>query len=306
MDFFQELSTFISQLLIGLTTGSLYALIALGYTMVYGVLKLINFAHGELFALGAFLGLPILATYALEKQVGLIGGILILTIIVFFLVAIIGVGLERIAYRPLRQAPRLSAVVSALGASIFFQNAISIYFEGKPQAFPLNFPVTFTSILDLKISIKVLIVLPTALILMTALYYFIQKTKIGTAIRAAAINQKAAKLMGINVNRIIMIVFIIGPGLGGIAGLIYAIFYRQINFDIGWMFGLKAFTAAIIGGIGNIPGAMLGGLLLGVLEALFAYYISGAWTNGITFFVLVILLLIRPTGLLGEKVAEKL
>lgn len=297
---------FFQQLINGLTVGSLYALIALGYTMVYGVLKLINFAHGELFTFGAFFGLTVLSHLALEQSLSFTSAIIFLLICSFSMVSIIGIVLERAAYRPLRSAPRLSAVVSALGASIFFQNAIMILYGARPQAFPFNIPAKSIEFFGIFISLKVMIVLPSALIIMFVLYLFIQKTRIGTAIRAASINQVAAKLMGINVNRIIMYVFIIGPGLGGIAGLMVGFFYRQIEFTMGWSYGLKAFTAAILGGIGNIPGAMLGGLILGVLESLVSFYISSAWKDGITFLVLILILIIRPTGILGERVAEKL
>ena len=244
---------FFQQLLNGLAVGGIYALVALGYTMVYGVLKLINFAHGDLFTIGAYLGLTLLVSCNLAGVLPPVVAVLAVFIMVGIMVAIIGCLLERTAYRPLRKAGRLSAVVSAL-----------------------------------------------------ALWAFIQRTRIGAAVRAVAIDQGAARLMGINVDRIISLVFFIGPGLGGAAGLMVGIYYGQIDFTMGWSYGLKAFTAAILGGIGNIPGAMIGGLLLGVIEALAAGYIAIAWKDAIAFTVLILILIIRPTGILGERTADKL
>ena len=301
------MSTFLQTLFVGLRLGSIYALVALGYTMVYGVLKLINFAHGDLFTIGAYLGLTLLTSLALNDYVGGFLGLFILAVMVMGLVGIIGILLERTAYRPLRQSPRLSAVVSALGASIFFQNAIMLIYGAKFYVYPQDLlPVVPINIFGLSIPLMRIIILLASVVMMIALYLFVQKTKIGTAIRAAAIDQGAARLMGIDVNFVIMIVFFIGPALGGAAGLMVGVYYGQINFTMGWIYGLKAFTAAILGGIGNIPGAMVGGLLLGVIEALGAAYISIAWKDAIAFFVLILILIVRPTGLLGERVAEKI
>ena len=298
---------FFQQLTNGLAVGGIYALIALGYTMVYGVLKLINFAHGDLFTIGAYLGLTLLTSLALNDYVGGFLGLFILGVMVMGLVGIIGILLERIAYRPLRQSPRLSAVVSALGASIFFQNAVMLIYGAKFYVYPQDLlPVVPVNIFGLSIPLMRIIILLASVVMMIALYLFVQKTKIGTAIRAAAIDQGAARLMGIDVNFVIMIVFFIGPALGGAAGLMVGVYYGQINFTMGWIYGLKAFTAALLGGIGNIPGAMVGGLLLGVIEALGAAYISIAWKDAIAFFVLILILIVRPTGLLGERVAEKI
>ena len=297
---------FFQQLTNGLAVGGIYALIALGYTMVYGVMKLINFAHGDLFTIGAYLGLTLLTAMGLTQTLGPVIGILVLALMVMGLVAIIGVILERVAYKPLRGADRLAAVVSALGASIFFQNAVMLIYGAKFRVYPHDIlPKTAVNILGLEIPLIRIILLATSLLLMGALYFFVQKTKTGTAIRAAAIDQGAAKLMGINVNRVISIVFLIGPALGGAAGVMVGMYYGQVNFTMGWMYGLKAFIAAILGGIGNIPGAMLGGLLLGVIEAMGAAYLSIAWKDAIAFVVLILILIVRPTGLLGERVAEK-
>ncbi len=299
-EFFQQLTN-------GLTVGSIYALIALGYTMVYGVLKLINFAHGDLFTIGAYLGLTLLVSLGLTDRLGTLAGILVLALLVMGLLAVVGAVLERVAYRPLRESPRLSAVVSALGASIFLQNTMMLVYGARFDVYPQDIlPETALSLYGIDIPLVRILVLFASLILMAVLYLFIQKTRIGTAIRAAAIDQGAARLMGIDVNRVILIVFLVGPALGGAAGLMVGLLYGQINFTMGWIYGLKAFTAAILGGIGNIPGAMVGGLLLGVIEALGAAYISIAWKDAIAFLVLILILIVRPTGLLGERVADKI
>jgi branched-chain amino acid transport system permease protein len=297
---------FLQQLTNGLAVGAIYALIALGYTMVYGVLKLINFAHGDLFTIGAYLGLTLLTSLGLADRLGPVPGVVLLLLMVMGLVAVVGALLERVAYRPLRQSPRLSAVVSALGASIFLQNAIMLVYGARFQVYPQDIlPKMAINVFGLYIPLVRILILMASLVLMASLYLFIQKTRIGTAIRAAAIDQGAARLMGIDVDRVIMVVFLVGPALGGTAGVMVGLQYGQINFTMGWVYGLKAFTAAIMGGIGNIPGAMVGGLLLGVIEALGSAYISIAWKDAIAFCVLIVILIARPTGLLGERVAEK-
>lgn len=296
---------FLEQLTNGLAVGSIYALIALGYTMVYGVLKLINFAHGDLFTYGAYLGMTLLTSLALEGRLGPLVGLLLLAAMVMGLVALLGVVLERAAYRPVRNSPRLSAVVSALGASIFLQNALMLIYGARYQVYPDVLPQTAVEVLGLKIPVVRLLVLGVSLGMMALLSLFVQRTRTGTAIRATAIDPQAAELMGIDVNRIIRLVFAIGPALGGAAGLLVGLYYGQISFTMGWTYGMKAFTAAILGGIGNIPGAMLGGLLLGVVEAMGAAYLSVAWKEAFAFLVLILILIVRPSGLLGERVANK-
>ncbi len=298
---------FIQQLTNGLAVGGIYALIALGYTMVYGVLKLINFAHGDLFALGAYLGFTLLVSLGLAGHLGIPLALLVIAVMVMGASALTGYLLERVAYRPLMNSDRLSAVVSALGASIFFQNAIMLIWGAQYRAYPAGIIPNYTvSLAGQDIPLIRVFVLLSSFVVMLVLYFFINRTRIGMAIRASAIDQGAAKLMGIDVRRVISIVFMIGPALGGLAGIMVGIYYGQINFNMGQMYGLKAFTAAIIGGIGNIPGAMLGGLLLGLVEAFGAAYISLAWRDAITFMVLILILVVRPTGLLRERVAEKL
>ena len=240
---------FLQQLTNGLAVGGIYALIALGYTMVYGVLKLINFAHGDLFTIGAYLGLTLLTSALLGGNLHGGAGLLLLALMVMLLVGFIGIVLERVAYRPLRQSPRLSAVVSALGASIFLQNAVMLIYGAKIYVYPHDLlPAAPISVFGLSVPLMRIVILAASVIMMAALFLFVQKTRVGAAIRAAAIDQDAARLMGIDVNRVIMIVFCIGPALGGAAGLMVGLYYGQINFTMGWLYGLKAFTAAILGG----------------------------------------------------------
>lgn len=298
---------FLQQLTNGLAVGGIYALIALGYTMVYGVLRLINFAHGDLFALGAYLGFTFLVSTGISGYVSGFTLILALGVMVMILVALVGALLERVAYRPLRNSNRLTAVVSALGASIFFQNGLMLCYGARIQAYPGGIlPSATIAIAGIEIPLIRFILFGLSATLMCLLYWVIHKTRIGTAIRAVAIDQDAARLMGIDVNRIVTLVFLIGPALGGAAGVMVGLYYGNISYDMGVSYGMKAFTAAILGGIGNIPGAMLGGILLGVIEALGAAYISIAWKDAIAFFVLILILIVRPTGLLGERVADKI
>lgn len=298
---------FFQQLINGLAVGGIYALVALGYTMVYGVLKLINFAHGDIFTIGSYLGLTMLVSWHLAGVLPPVLAVFAVFIMVGLFAAIIGFLLERTAYRPLRHASRLSAVVSALGASIFFENAIMLFYGARVYVYPDFLRPDFTiSFLGMTIPGIRLIIIAVSIALMVCLWAFIQRTRLGAAIRAVAIDPAAATLMGINVDRIISLVFLIGPGLGGAAGLMVGIYYGQIDFTMGWVYGLKAFTAAILGGIGSIPGAMLGGFLLGVTEALAAGYIAMAWKDAVAFLVLIIILIIRPTGILGERTADKL
>lgn len=298
---------FFQQFLNGLAIGGIYALVALGYTMVYGVMKLINFAHGDLFTIGSYLGLTLLVSWGLAGMLPPVLSVLLVFIMVSLLVALIGWLLERAAYRPLRNASRLSAVVSALGASIFFENALMLVYGARVYVYP-DFirPDAVINLFGIAFPAIRLIIIAVSVILMILLWAFIQRTRMGAAIRAVAIDQGAARLMGINVDRVISIVFLIGPGLGGAAGLMVGIYYGQIDFTMGWVYGLKAFTAAILGGIGSIPGAMLGGFLLGVTEALAAGYIAMAWKDAVAFLLLILILIIRPTGILGERSADKL
>jgi len=299
---------FCEQLINGLTIGSFYALIALGYSMVYGVLKLINFAHGDFFTLGSYLGYTVLVfgSALITAHFGLWGGLMIAMMIAAGSLALVGIIVERLAYRPVYPAGRLPAVVSALGASIFLQNAIMVIWGPRFQAYPSNLiPNAHLMIGDIRISLLQILILLMSFILMGSLYFIVQKTTFGAAIRATALDRDTASLMGININKVIFFVFTLGPALGAMTGIMVGMYYRQISFTMGWNYGLKAFTASVLGGIGNIPGAMLGGLILGVLEMLGAAYISAAWKDVFVFIILILVLIFRPTGILGEKQAEK-
>lgn len=301
------MDTFLQQLVNGLTIGSMYALVALGYTMVYGVMRLINFAHGDLVAFSAFVGLAVYTKVVGGGEAAISwGGVIVVFALTVLIVAVVGVTLERVAYRPLRSAPRLSAVVSALGASLVIQNGIMLLWGPRPLIFPGDLlPATTWEIGGVMISFIQVLILGLSALLMVALYLFVEKTRIGTAIRASSIDQDTARLMGINVNSIILAIFIIGSSLGAIGGLFIGLYYRGISFNMGWNYGLAAFIAAIIGGIGNIPGAMLGGMLLGLFNAFIAGYVSSTWADAYTFILLIAILIVRPTGILGERVAEK-
>lgn len=297
----------LQQLINGITIGSFYALVALGYTMVYGVLKLINFAHGDLFMWGAYIGLTGLsALAALMSQ----GPILILptSIITIVTVALVGVLIERVAYRPLRTAGRLAPVISALGAAFILESLARNIYGASWKTYPTGLvPSGRVAILGgVRVSVMQVMVLVVSALLMALLYLFVYRTRIGTAMRAVSLDHEVSRLMGIDVDGIIATVFLIGPGLGGLAGMIVALYYGSFDFTLGWIFGLKAFIAAILGGIGNIPGAMLGGMILGIIETLGAGYVSPQWKDVIAYGILIGILIFRPTGLLGERVAEKL
>lgn len=301
----------------GLSQGSLYALIALGYTMVYGVLFMINFAHGEFFMSGAITSTVLVATFlsasGFMDQQPLLG--LLLTMVAAVLTAI-GVALltERIAYRPLRRAPRLVPLITAIGASFFWQ----YFFRGLFGSALIPFPVPDAlqgrwTIFGLEFLKTRLIVMATALVALIVLYLFIQRTKTGKAIRAVAEDKDTAALMGINVDRTIAITFAVGAAMAGVAGVLWGLVFRQVHFFMGFVPGIKAFTAAVFGGIGSIPGAALGGLLLGVIEAVGPpLFLEGLGISGahqlkdvIAFTMLVLILIFRPQGLIGEKLAEK-
>jgi len=297
----------LQQLLNGVTIGSFYALVALGYTMVYGVLKLINFAHGDLFMWGAYAGLTALTLLAGGPWAAGTWMIVPAGILVFLCIALAGVLVDRIAYRPLRSAGRLPPLISALGVAFVLQSlARNLYgasWRTYPQIAGLSGGIALPG--GLRIGALQILVVAIAFLLMAALSLFVHRTRIGTAMRAVSIDPLAARLMGIHVDRVIALVFLIGPGLGGVAGLIVALYYGSFDFTLGWTFGLKAFIAAILGGIGNIPGAMLGGLLLGVVETLASGYVSPQWKDVIAYATLIVILIARPTGLLGERVAAK-
>jgi branched-chain amino acid transport system permease protein len=298
--------TLAQNLVNGISIGAFYALIALGYTMVYGVLRLINFAHGDLSMWGAYLGYTLFGLLAL---LGLSPGpwaLVPVLLVVMGLLGLVGVLLERAAYRPLRKAGRLPPVVSALGAAFLLQclsrNLYGASYKTYPEAAALRGGIRLAGVL---VGATQLLVAIACLALMAGLYLFVHRTRTGAAIRAVAFDPDAARLMGIDVDRTIALVFMIGPALGGAAGVMVAMRYGSFDFTLGWSFGLKAFIAAIVGGIGNIPGAMLGGMILGVVESLGAGYISPQWKDVIAYLLLAGILLLRPAGLLGERVVER-
>ena len=297
------------QLINGLALGSFYALVAIGYSMVYGVMKLINFAHGDLFTLGSYLGYTLLVIGSgwVTATFGAWGGVVVAMLGSMLGVGLIGLALERIAYKPVYQAGRLPLVVSALGASIFLSNGIMAVWGPRFQAYPIDSVPAGSIVLfgDFRISILKLVTTLVSLALMAIVYVVVEKTLFGAAVRASALDRETATLMGIDFRKIIIFVFFVGPALGGLAGVFAGLNYTRIIFTLGWGYGLKAFTAVILGGIGNIPGAMLGGLLLGVMEALFEGFVSGAWKNVFVFLILIVILIVRPTGIIGEKIAEK-
>ena len=299
MDYFIEL------LFSGLTRGSIYALIALGYTMVYGIIGLINFAHGEIYMIGAFTALivsTVLSIYGLP-----LFAILILTALAAAVwAAAYGMTVERLAYRPLRNAPRLSPLISAIGMSIFLQNYVLLAQTSDFQPFPALIPdFVFLEPYAAIIGSTDLTILVVSALVMISLTLLIKFTRTGKAMRATAQDQKMAMLVGINVDRVISITFIIGSALAAIGGLLIASHIGQINFYIGFIAGIKAFTAAVLGGIGSIPGAMLGSFVLGLTEAFATGYVSSDYEDVFAFSLLVLILIFRPAGLLGKSVIEK-
>jgi len=288
----------IQQLVNGISLGSIYALIALGYTMVYGIVKLINFAHGDVFMVGAFIGFYSITILHL--------GFFLSLIISMVVCAIFGVLIERIAYKPLRNATRIAALITAIGVSLFIEYG-TIYVRGaQPEAYPSNLvPLKDMNILGVTISGQSILILLTSLVLMILLQFIVHKTKIGKAMRAVSHDMDAARLMGINVNNTISATFAIGSALAGAAGVIFGMYYTKIEPLMGIIPGLKAFVAAVLGGIGIIPGAMTGGLVLGVIESLVSAAGYSLWRDGVAFIVLILILIFRPAGLFGKNVREK-
>lgn len=287
----------IQQLMNGLILGSTYALIALGYTMVYGIIELINFAHGEIYMFGAFVGLILVTVLKVPFMLAFL--------LAMALAALLGITIEYLAYRPLRRSSRLAALISAIGASIFLSNLALLIMGSQPYNFPSPFePKVYQTSLFI-ISRVEIIVLLSSFLLMIGLNLFVQKTKIGKAMRATAQDKDTASLMGININKIVTITFAIGSALGAAAGVMVGIYFRTVTPTMGLMPGLKGFVAAVLGGIGNIPGAMLGGILLGIAEVMGAAYISSQYRDAVAFALLIVVLLFKPAGLLGRPAQEK-
>jgi branched-chain amino acid transport system permease protein len=306
------MDTFLQQILNGLILGSIYALVALGYTMVYGILGLINFAHGEVVMIGALTALSVIKALqgsGVPGTLAVLAGLLVAVPVCM----LIGFGIERVAYRPLRHAPRLAPLITAIGVSIVLQQMMMLVWGRNYHTFPPLLPATPRVIYGAQITDTQIIIVATATLVMIGLLALVNYTRLGRAMRATAENPSIAGLMGVNINRIISVTFVIGSGLGALAGVMVSANYSIAHYHMGFILGLKAFTAAVLGGIGNLAGAMVGGVLLGLIESLGAGYI-GDLTGGFmgsnyqdvfAFFVLILVLVFRPSGLMGEKVAER-
>lgn len=298
------MSVFFQQLINGISLGSIYALLALGYTMVYGVMRLINFAHGDVYMLGAYFG------YYLSRMLqGKLGGPLLdaaaVMILSMLACALIGMIMERFAYRPVRKAPRLTMLIIAIGVSLLIENGSQLLFGADPKFFPQLIPEKHIAMGGLSLTNQQLIVLFTSIALMLLLNYFVYRTRTGKAMRAVSFNLDAAKLMGINTDRIISLTFALGSALAAAGGILVSINIPGIDPLMGVMTGLKAFVAAVLGGIGNIFGAVLGGLILGLAEVMVAGYGSSTYRDAIAFLLLIAILLFKPSGILGKGQVEK-
>jgi branched-chain amino acid transport system permease protein len=305
---------FLQQLINGFTSGSYLALIALGYTMVYGIIELINFAHGDVYALGFFISLMLLHWLGLTSTLSgaqLLWAIPAVMLITMCATGLVNVGIDRIAYRPLRRAPRLAPLITAIGASFVLENIMQNWY-GPGQIYYYNIfptinlaPYLLGSQSEILFTTKDIFLFAVTIPLMVALTLFVRHTKMGKAMRATAQDREAAQMMGINIERVIMATFFIGGALAGAAGMVVGIYLNTGRYLMGFDAGLQAFTAAVVGGIGNIPGAVLGGYLIGFLSAFSDQYLSAAWTRATVFALLILFLVFRPSGILGEQVPEK-
>ena len=318
-----SLTLLIQLLVVGLATGAIYALIALGYTMVYGIIELINFAHGDIFMIGTFICISIFGAFGITNSstapTGFsMVGILLLTLVgSMLLCAVLGVVIERVAYRPLRNAPRLAPLISAIGVSLILEDIGKLWKGITIVSFPQIFPNVTYYLGPVSFSSVDILVIVVALVLMVALQWMVNSTRMGRAMRAVAQDREAAALMGVNVNRIIAVTFFIGAALAGAAALIWGLKYGSTQFTLGFQLGLFAFTAAVLGGIGNLVGAMLGGVLIGLVEALATLipdstnggfglpHGGAAWHEALIFLILILILVFRPSGLLGQQTPEK-
>lgn len=296
-----ELSGFaeqlVQQLINGISLGSIYALIALGYTMVYGIIKLINFAHGDIYMVGAYVGFFATSTLKLPFTAALV--------LAMVAAAVAGVVIERLAYRPLRHAPKIAVLITAIGVSLLLEYGGMLVVSPQPRTFPEVFPTQVYKLGGIVINNQQVVILAVSLLLMVVLTYVVNRTKIGKAMRAVSYDTDAARLMGIDVDRVISATFAIGSALAAAAGVLVGVYYNSIDPLMGIMPGLKAFVAAVLGGIGVIPGAMLGGILMGVVESLVSGFISSTFRDAAAFGILILILLFKPSGLLGKNVREK-
>lgn len=291
------MAQFFQTLISGLSLGSIYALIALGYTMVYGIAKMLNFAHGDIIMIGAYAGIVVVGSIGLPPALAIVLSIVIC--------AGLGVLIETLAYKPLRQAAPLSVLITAIGVSYFLQNIALLIFGSQQKAYPTLAKIPSITIGSVTMDGISLLTLVLTAVIMLVLTFFVNKTKLGKAMRAVSEDKGAAELMGISVNKTITLTFAIGSALAAFASIFYGMTYVYIKPTTGSMPGIKAFTAAVFGGIGSIPGAMLGGILLGIIEQFSKTYISTLWADAIVFAVLVVVLIVKPTGLLGKQIMEK-
>ncbi|KXB36202.1 putative high-affinity branched-chain amino acid ABC transporter, permease protein LivH [Aerococcus christensenii] len=293
----RALSNLIQQLVNGVALGSIYALMALGYTMVYGIIGLINFAHGDIYMVGAFVGFSLVTTAGV--------GVFSALIISMIFTALLGVIIERIAYKPLRGSTRIAALITAIGVSMLLQNVMIALKGPEVRAFPADLPALSLNFGSFSINSQQLLILVVTIVLMIALQVIVQKTKLGQAMRAVSVDDQAAQLMGINANTIISFTFLIGSALAGAAGVLVGIYYNSLSPLMGVNIGTKAFVAAVVGGIGSIPGAMCGGLIIGLVETFVAMIGLSTWKDAVVYAILIVILLVKPTGLLGKNQVEK-
>lgn len=294
------MSLFIQSVINGLNQGAIYALIALGYTMVYGIIRMINFAHGDFIMVGAytlFYTVPLMIHQGMLPWIAVIFAIIICTVV--------GVLVERIAYRPVRGEGSMSALITALAMSLFLENLAMVLFGANPKSVTAIFNLPYITIFGAKLQEKYLLTIAIGILMMVGLQLFVKKTKLGKAMRAVPQDKEASVLMGVNVNRIITTTFAIGSALAAVAALMYCSTYPRCTTDMGSMMGLKAFIAAVLGGIGSIPGAMVGGIIVGLVEIFVKVYVAPGWYEAITYSLLIFVLLIKPSGILGKSVGEK-
>jgi len=301
----------LQQLVNGLSLGAMYALLALGFTIVYGIMELINFSHFNVFMIGSFVAMGVLSLFGLSGQTILLHGlplvgVLAVTLIVTMVACgLLGVGIERLALRPLRGVQGPMAMITTIGVSYVLSNVVMLSVGANTKNFPNPIPAVALHIGTAQITIFQFIIWALSAVLMGGLYIFVQRSKLGKAMRATAQDPDAALMMGVDVNRVIMTAFFLGSALAGAAGFIFGLYYNFTNFGIGFTAGLRAFTAAVLGGIGNIPGAMIGGLLIGLIEAMAGQYVGAKWADVIIFSLLVLVLVCRPAGLLGRLAPTK-
>ena len=304
------MSFFFQELVNGITTGALYSLVALGFSMVYGVLKLLNFAHGDLYMVGAYIGFFVIQWFGGAQHLTIPVPLLLLIMFVLAaaLVGGLGVAIERFAYRPLRDAPRIAPLITAIGVSFFLESSALLLFGAQYRVYNTADFISLSSgiqIGSVTIDSVQIMVLVLGLLLMTGLQLLVNRTRLGRRMRAVAADREAAEMLGINVNFVITATFFLGSALAGVAGIMGGLLFNQVTATIGFIAGLKAFTAAVVGGIGSIPGAMLGGLLIGVAESFVTGYISSTYSNLIVFGILIVVMLLRPSGLLGRAQLQK-